>query len=596
NNCLHMLAVLSEIGLLTAERRLALRDAYLFLRRTEHAIQAMHDQQTQQLPTDPAWQVRLAAVLGFVDWAALMLALDHHRDVVRAGFAEVVADRRTQAQAQDHVTVQDTLMARLDAEGQHLLNGFWHSKAMIRLPESARTRLQAVWPHLVHALLTLPDPQVALLRLLPLLDGVLRRSVYLVLLLENPAALLRLIQMIAVSPWISEELVRYPVLLDEFLSGDFYRLPTRADLADTLRQQLLRIERDDLEGQMRVLRLFKKSEVLAVAASDVLAERPLMKVSDALTDIAEVVLDAALQLALDALIARHGLPCWNNGEPVTQDAPAFAIIGYGKLGGIELGYGSDLDLVFLHDVDEQTDTNGAKPISGMEFCARLAQKVMTLLSTQTLDGRTYEVDTRLRPSGHAGMLVASLNAFRQYQEKSAWLWEHQALVRARGICGGAPVLDAFDHIRLHTLTRPRDAHAVSVEVRDMRQKMRDHLGSRPEQQQAGIFHLKQDAGGIVDIEFMAQYGVLVWSGANPDLARYSDNVRLLDDMATAGCLSRTDAAALTDAYLRERAETHRLALAQKPLTVSAAAWRSTRMTVHDLWQRLIDPAASSLDE
>jgi glutamate-ammonia-ligase adenylyltransferase len=596
NNCLHMLAVLGELGFLLADQRLALRDAYVFLRRLEHAIQAMHDQQTQQLPTDPAWQARLSSVLGFVDWSALMVVLDHHRHAVRAGFAQVVADRRIQAQVLDAPAIHDALEQRLDPEGQHLLNAFWHSKGMSRLPEDARLRLNAVWPHLVNALLTLPEPQVALLRLLPLLDGVLRRSVYFVLLLENPAALLRLVQMIAVSPWISEELVRYPVLLDEFLSGDVYHLPTRADLADTLRQQLLRIDRDDLEGQMRVLRLFKKSEVLAVAASDVLAERPLMKVSDALTDIAEVVLDAALQLALEALIARHGLPRWNNGDPVTQDAPAFAIIGYGKLGGIEMGYGSDLDLVFLHDVDEQTDTDGTKPISGMEFCARLAQKVMTLLSTQTLDGRTYEVDTRLRPSGHAGMLVASLNAFRQYQDKRAWLWEHQALVRARGICGGAPVLSAFDRIRLHTLTQPRQEQDVRSAVSDMRQKMRDHLGSRTADRQAGIFHLKQDAGGIVDIEFMAQYGVLAWSGANPNLARYSDNVRLLDDMATAGCLSRADVAALTDAYLRERAETHRLALAQKPLTVSAAAWRSTRMTVHDLWQRLIDPAASPLDE
>ena len=221
---------------------------------------------------------------------------------------------------------------------------------------------------------------------------------------------------------------------------------------------------------------------------------------------------------------------------------------------------------------------------------------MTLLSTQTLDGRAYEVDTRLRPSGHAGMLVASLNAFRQYQHKSAWIWEHQALVRARGVCGGPLVIDAFNQIRREVLTLPRDPLAMQQAVREMRYKMRDHLGSAASAQQAGIFHLKQDAGGIVDIEFMAQYGVLVWSGANPDLARYSDNVRLLDDMASAGCLSRTDAAALTDAYLRERAETHRLALAQKPLTVSAAAWRSTRMTVHDLWQRLIDPAATPLGE
>lgn len=594
--CLQMLDELARQGLLHDNQVAHLRAAYLFLRRLEHAIQAMNDQQTQQLPSDPAWQARLATVLGFVDWTALLVQLDVHRQAVRLEFDQVVVARQEPAPSQDTPDLQDRLNTVLDEEGQHRVEVFWHSRALQKLPEQAHQRLKAVWPLLIDAVLSVPEPQVALLRLLPLLEKVMRRSVYLVMLLENHGAILRLVQMASTSPWISDELVRYPVLLDEFLTNDLYHLPTRDDLADTLRQQLLRIERDDVEGQMRVLRLFKKSEVLAVAASDVLAERPLMKVSDALTDIAEIVLNAALHLALDALTARHGWPKRLSGEPVTLDAPAFAIIGYGKLGGIEMSYGSDLDLVFLHDVDEQSDTDGLRAISGMEFCARLAQKVMTLLSTQTLDGRAYEVDTRLRPSGHAGMLVASLNAFRQYQHKSAWIWEHQALVRARGVCGGPLVIQAFNEIRYEVLTLPRNPVEVQQAVREMRYKMQDHLGSAASAQQAGIFHLKQDAGGIVDIEFMAQYGVLVWSGANPDLARYSDNVRLLDDMASAGCLSRTDAAALTDAYLRERAETHRLALAQKPLTVSAAAWRSTRMTVHDLWQRLIDPAATPLGE
>ena len=594
--CLQMMTELVRQGLLNESQVASLRAAYLFLRRVEHAIQAMNDQQTQQLPSDPAWQARLATVLGFADWSALLVQLDTHRQAVRLEFDQVVVARQEPAPSQDTPDLQDRLNTMLDEEGQHRVEVFWHSRALQKLPEQAHQRLKAVWPLLIDAVLSVPEPQVALLRLLPLLEKVMRRSVYLVMLLENHGAILRLVQMASTSPWISDELVRYPVLLDEFLTNDLYHLPTRDDLADTLRQQLLRIERDDVEGQMRVLRLFKKSEVLAVAASDVLAERPLMKVSDSLTDIAEIVLNAALHLALDALTARHGWPKRLSGEPVTLDAPAFAIIGYGKLGGIEMSYGSDLDIVFLHDVDEQADTDGLRPISGMEFCARLAQKVMTLLSTQTLDGRAYEVDTRLRPSGHAGMLVASLNAFRQYQHKSAWIWEHQALVRARGVCGGPLVIDAFNQIRREVLTLPRDPLAMQQAVREMRYKMRDHLGSAASAQQAGIFHLKQDAGGIVDIEFMAQYGVLVWSGANPDLARYSDNVRLLDDMASAGCLSRTDAAALTDAYLRERAETHRLALAQKPLTVSAAAWRSTRMTVHDLWQRLIDPAATPLGE
>jgi glutamate-ammonia-ligase adenylyltransferase len=410
------------------------------------------------------------------------------------------------------------------------------------------------------------------------------------MLVENQLALQRLVDMVTVSPWISDELTRYPVLLDEFLSTNF-ELPKRVDLQDSLRQMLMRVELNDVEEQMRVLRLFKKSNVLAVAASDVLAESPLMRVSDALTDIAEVVVQAGLNLAVQDVYQRNGMPKRNNGETLTLDAPGFAVVGYGKLGGIELGYGSDLDLVFLHDVDEQSETDGPKSISGMQFCVRVAQKLMALLTTQTLDGRAYEIDMRLRPSGDAGVLVSSLKAFEHYQQKSAWLWEHQALVRARSIAGDAQVLKAFERIRQQTLTRPRSQAEVQAEVRNMRQKMKDHLGSTKAQQKEGIFHLKQDAGGIVDIEFMAQYAVLAWSGTNPDLARFSDNVRILDDTATAGCLSRSDADALTQAYLRERAMSHRLALAQQSLQVNAADWRDTRKVVCDLWHRLIDPTA-----
>ncbi|MEC7120052.1 MAG: bifunctional [glutamate--ammonia ligase]-adenylyl-L-tyrosine phosphorylase/[glutamate--ammonia-ligase] adenylyltransferase [Pseudomonadota bacterium] len=595
-HCLQMLSCLGELNMLPMDQVVQLRAAYVFLRRLEHAIQAMHDQQTQQLPQDPVIQQRIAWAMGLADWQVLVQVLEQHREVVRHGFAEVIADRCPDEDGLEAEQLEPRLLARLDAAAQQQLEALWSPKQLAKLPEQAVQRLRRVWPHLLQALLRLDDPQNALLRLLPLLEKVLRRSVYLVMLIENTGALFRLVKMLAASPWISAELVRYPVLLDEFMSADLNHLPTRADLADRLRQQLLRIERDDIEGQMRELRLFKKSEVLAVAASDVLAERPLMKVSDALTDIAEVVLDAALNLALGAMVERHGLPIRIDGTRATMDAPAFAVVGYGKLGGIELGYSSDLDIVFLHDVDEQSDTDGGKPISGMEFCTRLAQKVMTLLTTQTLDGRAYEIDTRLRPSGHAGMLVVSLKSFAQYQLKGAWLWEHQALVRARGACGGQRVLAAFDQIRREILTLPRDEAVVREEVRNMRQKMKDHLGSSKTQRDAGIFHLKHDAGGIVDIEFMAQYGVLAWSAANPDLARYSDNVRLLDDLATAGRLSRADADVLTDAYLRERAETHRLALAQQPLTVEAGAWHDTRKTVYDLWTRLIDPTAIALDD
>ncbi|WP_051526732.1 bifunctional [glutamate--ammonia ligase]-adenylyl-L-tyrosine phosphorylase/[glutamate--ammonia-ligase] adenylyltransferase [Alkanindiges illinoisensis] len=589
-HCLMALQRLGEAGLIELADVNALQDSYLFLRRLEHAIQAIDDQQTQLLPIQPEIQARIAQILHFKDWPAFLEQLQQVRQVVSQQFAQLINDRSEKLENHNDSESLLALQQKIDPPTWQLVQNFWNSSAIKKLPENARLRLDAFWPALIRILLKKQKPQLALTRLIPLIESILRRSVYLVMLVENQGALQRLVDIVSVSPWIAEELTHYPVLLDEFLSTDF-ELSSHRDLEDSLRQLLLRVERDDIEEQMRVLRLFKKSQVLAVAASDVLAERPLMKVSDALTDIAEVVLQASLHLALDSVYARHGLPKRSNGESLTMDAPAFAIVGYGKLGGIELGYGSDLDLVFLHDVDEQSDTDGKKSISGMEFCVKVAQKLMSLLTTQTLDGRAYEVDTRLRPSGQAGVLVSSLNAFAHYQEKSAWLWEHQALVRARSIAGDALVRQRFEQIRHQILTRPRDEAMVRQEVKNMRQKMKDHLGSSSDQQKAGIFHLKQDAGGIVDIEFMAQYAVLAWSGTNPDLARFSDNVRILDDTATAGCLSRSDADALTAAYLRERTESHRLALAQQSMQVQAADWFETRKVVCTLWQRLIDPAA-----
>ncbi len=595
-HCLTALQRLGELELIDAKDVQALHDSYLFLRRLEHAIQAMDDQQTQYLPTQPEEQARLAETLNFNSWVDFINALDVVRQIVSTQFCNLINERNDLAEAGDTKQLLIDFQQKVDEATWQLIEAFWKSSNVQKLPKSARARLDTFWPALIKILLTKKNPQVAIVRLIPLIESILRRSVYLVMLVENKGALQRLVDIVAVSPLISEELTYYPVLLDEFLSTDF-DLPSRDDLKDSLRQLLLRVDRDDIEEQMRVLRLFKKSNALAVAASDVLAERPLMKVSDALTDIAEVVLKASLELALQSVYSRHGLPKRNNGDSLSLDAAAFAIIGYGKLGGIEMGYGSDLDLVFLHDVDEGSETDGKRSISGMHFCVKVAQKLMSLLSTQTLDGRAYEVDTRLRPSGESGVLVSSVTAFAHYQEKSAWLWEHQALVRARSIAGDTQVSESFRLIRQRTLTRPRDEAWVQLEVKSMRQKMKDHLGSTIAQQKAGIFHLKQDAGGIVDIEFMAQYAVLAWSGTNPDLARFSDNVRILDDTVAAGRLSRGDADALTLAYLCERTTSHRLALAQQSMQVKAADWFKTRKVVCTLWQRLIDPAANcGLDE
>ncbi|WP_179989964.1 bifunctional [glutamate--ammonia ligase]-adenylyl-L-tyrosine phosphorylase/[glutamate--ammonia-ligase] adenylyltransferase [Acinetobacter sp. YH12252] len=590
--CLVSLRHLGEAELLEPQAVLDLEDAYLFLRRVEHAIQALNDQQSQALPTEPELRARISDTLGFADWDSFMQTLNEKRVKVIYQFEHLIKENEPDSLLENYSQLEKQLDAVLDDQAKNLVHEFWYGHAIKKLTAKALQRLKTFWPHLIEAVLQSENPQMALMRLMPLVESVLRRTVYLVMLIESKGALQRLVKMATVSPWICEELTQYPVLLDEFLSMDF-ELPKRSDLEDSLRQQLLRIELDEVEDLMRVLRLFKKSNVLTVAASDVLAESHLMKVSDALTDIAEVTANAALQLAYQMIVKKHGYPLDSEGQRCGLEHNAFAIIGYGKVGGIELGYGSDLDVVFIHNMDEQADTDGIKPISGFEFAMRVARKFVSLMTTQTLDGRVYDVDTRLRPSGDAGLLVTSLRAFEQYQLKSAWLWEHQALVRARSIAGEQCLRDKFEVLRCQILTQPRDEAYVRSEVLKMRQKMKDHLGSSKEQKKDGIFHLKQDAGGIVDIEFMAQYAVLAWSGSNPDLAHYSDNVRILEDAAKTGCLSSDDATALIQAYLRERAESHRLALANQSMQVNAADWYDTREVVCKLWQRLIDPTAMS---
>ncbi|WP_151824432.1 bifunctional [glutamate--ammonia ligase]-adenylyl-L-tyrosine phosphorylase/[glutamate--ammonia-ligase] adenylyltransferase [Acinetobacter bereziniae] len=589
--CLVSLQHLGEVGLLDSQSVVDLEDAYLFLRRVEHAIQALNDQQTQSLPIEPELRQRLIDTLGFTDWDNFIDFLNQKREKVTFQFEHLIKEKGLESPIESYSQLESQLNEILDDDAKNLIHEFWYGHAIKKLPAKAVQRLKEFWPHLVEAILQSNSPQVALMRLMPLVESVMRRTVYLVMLIESKGALQRLVKMATVSPWICEELTHYPVLLDEFLSMDF-ELPSRHYLEDSLRQQLLRIEIDQVEDQMRVLRLFKKSNVLTVAASDVLAESPLMKVSDALTDIAEVSVIATLNLAYQTVAKRHGYPIDAEGQRCSLDHMAYCVIGYGKVGGIELGYGSDLDLVFIHYMDEQADTDGQKAISGFEFAMRVAQKFMSLMTTQTLDGRVYEVDTRLRPSGEAGLLVTSLKAFEQYQLKSAWLWEHQAIVRARSIAGEPTLRAKFEELRCKILTLPRQEETVRQEVLNMRQKMKDHLGSSKDQKKDGIFHLKQDAGGIVDIEFMAQYVVLAWSGTNPDLAHYSDNVRILEDAAKAGCLSSDDVSALIQAYLSERAESHRLALANHNMQVSAADWHDTREVVCKLWQRLIDPTAT----
>jgi glutamate-ammonia-ligase adenylyltransferase len=389
------------------------------------------------------------------------------------------------------------------------------------------------------------------------------------------------VRLSGISPWIANRLTQAPLLLDELLDPRSLYTPLRRDDLEAQLDTLLgAVEPEDVEQQMERLRQFVQSSMLRVAAADITEVIPLMVVSDYLTEVAEVATARVLDHAWGHLTARHGTPTGIPGE-----GTGFAVIAYGKLGGIELGYGSDLDLVFLHgNQDAYAMTDGEKSAANDVFYVRLGQRMIHMFTTRTPAGVLYEVDMRLRPSGNSGMLVSSLVSFEQYQRDQAWTWEHQALLRARPIAGDPLVAERFQQIRREVLSRERDPEKLRKDVREMREKMRDSLDNSKGEE----FDLKQGRGGIADIEFMVQYLVLRWAHSFPDLLDWTDNIRLLEGLARNGILERETEQLLADAYRAFRAVAHRNALAELPSLVTGEQLAEERAAVQGLWHSLME--------
>jgi len=420
-------------------------------------------------------------------------------------------------------------------------------------------------------------------RVLHLLESIIRRSVYLALLSEYPQALEQMLRLCSASPWITSLLCRYPVLLDELLDvRSLYQPMSKQELQQQL-DDLLQHHMDDEEQSMEQLRRFKQAQVLRVAAMDIAGVLDVFGISDSLSDIAEVILEKALQLSWAHMIQRHGKPrCVIDAQSVE---PGFAIIGYGKMGGRELGYGSDLDIVFLHNSDgEQQYSDGDKSLDNRMYFARLAQRLVHIINTNTANGRLYEVDTRLRPDGAAGMLVSGVSAFEQYQLDKAWTWEHQALVRSRLVVGPRQIGDEFDRIRRDVLAQPRDQDKLRAEVLEMRQKMRDTLGSKDTTQ----FHMKQDAGGLVDIEFLSQYCVLAYSHRCSALLETTSTRDLLLRMPDCGCLDDSQASILVKALELYRRLLNEKALQETASTVATQTLDDCREAVSNIWHAVLE--------
>ncbi|MEO7774745.1 MAG: bifunctional [glutamate--ammonia ligase]-adenylyl-L-tyrosine phosphorylase/[glutamate--ammonia-ligase] adenylyltransferase [Steroidobacteraceae bacterium] len=589
--------------------------AYRFLRRLENRLQMLDDRQTHRLPQDELECERIALAMDLPDFATLREQLQIHRDRVQLHFQNVVL-ATSEANA-DPDTASDELgplwdegpdsgadlrlVAQLRAAGhtepaemQRLLTELRDSTRTRRLDVIGRRRLASLLQRVLQELPRDVNSLPVLRRLLGIIEAIGARSAYFALLLENAAALRRLIHICAHGTFLATQIARHPLLLDELLDERVLeQLPDRAGLARDLQLRIealaSREEQDDTERYVETLCHFKQAALFHIAVADLGGRLPLMRVSDRLTEVAELILEQSMSFALHQMSAQLGAP--HCGVGAERRAVRLIAIGYGKLGGRELGYSSDLDLVFLHDSRGELQETEPPPASergaldNQVFFLRFAQRLVHLLTMHSAAGRLYEVDVRLRPSGKGGMLVTSIDAFHEYQRGEAWTWEHQALLHARAVAGDPTLIGGFEALRLEVLRQDVRRPTLRDEVRDMRERMRRELSSAA----AGQFDIKQDRGGVADIEFLAQFWALRWADEQPPVAWFSDTIRQLESVASANLVPQERVDELVGAYQAYRARTHHLSLEDKPGVVSATEFTAERAAVTAIWNATMAP-------
>jgi glutamate-ammonia-ligase adenylyltransferase len=566
------LAALARHGLIEAGRARSLAAAYDFLRRLEHRLQYYDDQQTQALPREAGHRALIAEAMGHADWDALAAELDTHRERVqeafnalfdrpgaqegsRARFAAALFDPQSPPDAQ---TLAEPLAEAGLADplpvAQRLLE-FARSRRYRALSASGRDKLERLLPAVVSAAAAEPNGEIVALRLLDLVEAVAGRESYFALLLEYPDVLARAARLVGSSLWAARLLTRHPILLDELTrsAASFTATDWNAERRQLAREaEALAL---DVERLLDHLRHYKQRQVLRFTLADVEGELPVMALSDELSALADLLLDVTLTEAGASLgFARGTMP--------------MAAVGYGKLGGKELGYASDLDIVFLYD-EAQPDA--------LEVLGRVAQRVITWMTTLTPAGVLYETDLRLRPDGAKGLLVSSVPAFRDYQLKRAWTWEHQALTRARAAAGHRGVGERFERLRDEVLALPRERTKLFEDIVAMRRRMRD-------EHRKDANEIKHAAGGVIDLEFAVQALVLLHGHAHPRLRENKGNHTLLRRAAELGLLDAAIAIPAADAYLALRARAHAAALNDiEKVVLEAGELAAERAAVKALW-------------
>jgi len=567
-----------------------LSKAYIFLRLVENRIQEYSDLQTHDIPKDEEGRLRLALSMGFQSFEDFSTELNLHRVNVHKHFKELLVSEDDETDDKEieefknlwlNINDPQSLIKTEKIKGYDDIDQVIQQLKLLeenpktkRLATSGRKRLNRLVPVLLQKVAQCKNPNTVLIRLIELIITIESRACYISLLLENKGALDTLSVLAEKSPWIISFLSKHPALLDELLdTKTLYSPPAKKELQGLLERRVSKVPDNDIEFLLEELSLFKQTNTLRVAAADISKNYPLMKVSDKLTYIAETVLDEALKISWNIVVAKYGRP-----QGVTLDDPqscGFSIVTYGKVGGLETGYKSDLDLIFICSENEGATHNEKKSIENIAFYSILSQRIISTLTMHTAAGQLYGADMRLRPGGQSGPIVTQINSLKEYFKKSAWTWEHQALIRARPISGDAIIQKQFSKIREEIISLKRDPKALKEDVTDMRERMRkEHLKI-----EKGLFDLKQDKGGITDIEFLVQYLVLNNSYAHPDLKLWTDNIRLLESLATEKIILQNECDDLKEAYVVMRKAIHRLNLQEKEIKVPLERFEKLKNSV-----------------
>ncbi len=603
---LKVLPLLASEKLLTKEVSLELASRYRFLRRLEHCIQELDEKQTQQLPEDNETQQVIAQVMGFSNWKIFNQHLQSIQSHINQLFIGLFGDEKSQDEQRDdfyfslwegHISQQQLLEKCSNINEKQadniivLLNEFTESSIVRNLSARGAKRLKIFFPNLLAIALIVEDPIQTLERLVFILKAILKRTAYLDLLSENQPVLQNLVDLVSQSDWIVHRLSECPILLDELLyPNSLYEPLQTSDLNSELQQSLLRIDEKDEEQILDTIRQFKQINELRVAAALLSNQLNIAQASRYLSQLAQVIIQAAVNQCWRVVTSQYGFPeaLLNNIE--TDDLnkqKGFCVVAYGKLGGQELGFNSDLDIVFLFNQhpsgitvsNKQSNNQSIRSLNVNRFYTRLAQKIIHFLSTRTSLGVLYEVDMRLRPSGNSGMLVSHIDSFEEYQNENAWTWEHQALVRARVVVGDEKIIQQFEKVRSKILSKERDNDSLKKDVAEMRLKMRQQL----EQSKEDKIDLKQCVGGLVDIEFIAQYLMLKLT---EDVKYPSNTVEALKLSKKTQQLENVKVDLLIDSYRDYSNHLNKLALVSGKKLICSTLFSEQRKNIKEIWDNL----------